>query len=208
VRKIGLAIVALGLMSGSAMAQSLSGLKVGDNIAGAARTMGMAPAMMNQSGPFVMEKWALPDGNELSATAIRATGRIVYIESDWGGKRPGSVSDYSGVVYGKTNFDTIRTVLGSSGLTFNKHFAIKMPDASVAFFNCYQVKSDPSVIATFVTTLKPNEVRSVEAGKTPITMVATMSTVASVILADATYLKQIWGDDIEPTPNYSPIEWR
>jgi hypothetical protein len=72
-----LAAVAIGLVAHLACAQSLSDLKVGGNIADAVETMGMAPATRNQSGPFMMEKWSLPDANELSVTAIRATGRIV-----------------------------------------------------------------------------------------------------------------------------------
>jgi hypothetical protein len=203
-----LAAIAIGLFANLACAQSLSDLKVGGNIADAVETMGMAPATKNQSGPFMMEKWSLPDANELSVTAIRATGRIVYIESDWGGKQAGTVSDFSGMVFGKTTFMDIRDLFGSSGFTFKKHFAMKVGDGSVAFFNCYQVNPDHSVVACFVTTITARQVKLLEAGQTPSSLVASLSVLDPIILADEHYLTQIWGGDIEETPHYRPVEWR
>jgi hypothetical protein len=67
-------------------AQNLSGVRIGDDFSSAAKQIGFPPASSERSGPYIAAKWVLGDGNTLSATGTAIDGKIVYVESDWGGQ--------------------------------------------------------------------------------------------------------------------------
>ncbi len=92
--RTGLLIGALVLCIASARSQSLSGVRIGDDRLSVAERIGFPPARASRSGPFSFAKWVLEDGNEFSVTARNSDGKIVYIESDWGGKQFGSGTDF------------------------------------------------------------------------------------------------------------------
>ena len=73
------------LLAGHAQAQSLSGLHVGDD-AGATRILRKRPSATQRTGPFTISKWSLPNGNDLSVTSSSPGGKIVFLESDFGGR--------------------------------------------------------------------------------------------------------------------------
>ena len=85
---------------------SLSGLKIGDPIS-TVSSIGLAPSAKNRTGPFTTIRWVFPDGNELSVTCS-STGKIVYIESDWGEQQSGVISDFPGLNYGGTTLADLR----------------------------------------------------------------------------------------------------
>jgi 3',5'-cyclic AMP phosphodiesterase CpdA len=103
-----------------ARSPSLSGIHIGENIVAVSR-IGFAPSAKNQIGPETMIKWRFPLRNELSVTAATDTGRIVYIEHDWGGDSRGSLTDFPNFQFGTTTLAEIREKFGSNGFTFDKN---------------------------------------------------------------------------------------
>lgn len=98
---------------------SLSGIHLGENIAAISR-IGIAPSAKNQVGPETIIKWGFRLGNELSVTAMTNTGKIVYIEYDWGGDSRVSLTDFPNLQFGTTTLSQIREKFGSNGFTFDK----------------------------------------------------------------------------------------
>ena len=123
--------LAIALLLGMhASAQSLSGLRVGDDLSSTAR-LGLSPVERNRSGPFTITKWRLPDGNELSVTA-GSNGKIVYIESDWVRSPSGTYSDFPGLYFGRTSLTDIRQKFGSNGFAYGGRTVMRAPDKSQA----------------------------------------------------------------------------
>jgi len=97
-----------------ARSPSLSGIRIGENIAAISR-IGIAPSAKNQIGPETLIKWRFPLGNELSVTSLTDTGKIVYIEYDWGGDSRGSLTGFRNFQFGTTTLAEIREELRSNG---------------------------------------------------------------------------------------------
>jgi len=87
------------LFAPPALTQSLSGLRIGDD-AVKLSSFGI-PSDTDQYKSFVVRKWTLPSGNDLSVTTSKE-GKIVYLESDWNGKSDDSSIDIPGIRLGKT----------------------------------------------------------------------------------------------------------
>lgn len=179
------------LVSFNVQAQSLSGLKIGDNISASAR-IGLKPVAENQSGPFIMRRWTFPDGNDLSITAHRQSGKIIYAESNWGGRTSGRAADFPGFMYGKTTLSEIRQEFGSNGFAYKEHMFAETPDG-LALFNSYEVEGSPGLVATFVTRLSHKDTEKFKRSKNfDLGSAARLDT---IILADASYLDAIWGEE-------------
>jgi len=91
----------------SAFCQSLSGLKVGDDLS-TTTSLNADPNDTTNMGPFSVNKWTLPDGNSLSVTAKVKTQKIVFIECDWNGSDSGTFSDFPDFYFGRTSLNEIR----------------------------------------------------------------------------------------------------
>jgi 3',5'-cyclic AMP phosphodiesterase CpdA len=127
---------------------SLSGIRIGENITAVSR-IGIAPSAKNKIGPETLIKWRFPLGNELSVTAMTATGKIVYVEYDWGGDSRGSLTDFPTLQFGTTTLAEIRQKFGSNGFTFDKNPTGPFPDGLV-FSNNYEI-ADTNTITIFLT---------------------------------------------------------
>jgi hypothetical protein len=185
----------------AAAAQSLSGVHIGDNIRVTAR-LGAPPKSKSQSGPFIMQKWELEDGNDLSVTTTKG-GTIVYIETDWGGGQGGAYSDFPGFYYGRTTLDGIRKTLGSNGFAFGDRTAMRSPDGSIVFFNSYGISGNDDVIVSFITSISKNEAsRLGKSGE-----IESYATLKSIILGYPEYLRNIWGSQLVYDPAYQKIRW-
>ncbi|MDM9624548.1 hypothetical protein QTL95_01480 [Rhizobium sp. S152] len=189
----------------NAGAQSMSGVSIGgsrDQLA----TLGSRPIAAEAMGPHSLEKYKLSGGNDLSATYHRASGKIVYLETDWGGEAAGAFSDFEGFKYGKTTLNQIRTKLGSNGLAFKDRPPVTpTTDGGLLLFNSYEVKGTET-IATFVTSVSAAAVKSAkEKGTSP--EIGDIATLEAVILGETDYLETIWGADKITSPGYAPIEW-
>jgi hypothetical protein len=186
-----------------AQAQSLSGIKIGDNIASSS-SIGMKPVVQNQSGPYLMRRWKLADGNDLSITAERQTGKIVYAETNWGGGTGGRAADFPGFVYGKTTLEDIRNEMDGNGFAYKERMFAETRDGLV-LFNSYEVEGSPGLVATFVTKISRKDAdrfkrtKNFDLGKT--------ARLDSIILADVNYLDAIWGDEKLKAESTTPIRW-
>jgi len=92
-----IAIVASVLFGTSAQAQSLSGIKVGEEISSVSNIN--AKRLPSKSvAPHEERRWKLPDGNKLSVAANPETKRIVYAEKKWSGGTSGRPADFPGFI--------------------------------------------------------------------------------------------------------------
>ncbi|TBY62810.1 hypothetical protein E0H46_26840 [Rhizobium leguminosarum bv. viciae] len=189
----------------TAFAQSMSGISVGGDRQ-QLDSIGSRPVATEAMGPHTIEKYKLSGGNELSVTYHRASGKIVYLETDWGGETAGAFSDFEGFKFGKTTLSEIRTKLGSNGMSFkDRPPATPTTDGGLALFNSYEVNGS-GTIATFVTSFSAATVKSIkEKGSDP--NIGDIATLEAVIVGEKVYLETIWGSDKLTSPNYSAIDW-
>ena len=175
--------VAAGVLFGtSAQAQSLSGIKVGDEISSTSR-LDARPLPSKSVDPHEERRWQLPDGNRLSVAADPGTQKIVYAETKWGGGAHGKPADFPGFVYGETTLADIRAHAQNNGFAFKEHLIDVRPDG-LALFNAYEVEGAPGVVVTFVT-------RAVHEGSTSASGTA----------------RRTWTSTVPPgwTPSFSPM---
>jgi|AraplaMF_Col_mMF_1032025.scaffolds.fasta_scaffold01330_10 hypothetical protein len=189
----------------TAWGQAMSGVSLGgsrDQLA----TLGSRPVAAEAMGPHSLEKYKLSGGNDLSATYHRASGKIVYLETDWGGEAAGAFSDFEGFKYGKTTLSEIRTKLGSNGLSFKDRPPVApTPVGGLALFNSFEIKGTDAVV-TFVTSVTAATVKAIkDKGANP--NVGDVATLEAVIVGENDYLETIWGGDKIRSPGYTPIEW-
>ena len=184
-------------------AQSLYGFKVGDDLRVVAKSH-PKPSSTEALGSFAAVKWDLPKGNAVSVTALPETGRIVFIESDWGGDITGATTEVPGMQFGTTTLGDIRRKFQSNGFGFKSNLG-QATDADLVFFNCYQIDSDPDLIAVFITTLPIKDVPVVD-GKPKLD--SGQGHLDAVILASLEYLKEIWGEERIFDATYHPVPWK
>jgi hypothetical protein len=198
-------VIAASVLFGTlAQAQSLSGIKVGEEIASAARIA--ARPLPSRSGDSHEERrWKLPDGNRLAVAADSETQRIVYAEKTWGGGASGRPADFPGFVYGRTTLADIRAHAQNNGFAFKERLIQVRPDG-LALFNAYEVEGAPGVVVTFVTKLSKTDEARLRTGKANVDL-NRAARLVSIILADAGYLDTIWGDAKLQDKRYKPIRW-
>lgn len=182
--------------------QSLSGIRIGENLANVSR-LGR-PSVQNQRGIFTLSRWRFEDGNELSITSITSTGRIVYIESDWGERQAGTISDFPGFYYGRTTLIDIRKRFGNNGFTYPDRAAMKIGDA-IIMSNSYEVLGRDNVVATFMTRIAGKNIRFSQQDPS---IAANFTELVSIALGDPQYLRSIWGSNLTFDIDYNKILWK
>jgi hypothetical protein len=196
-----LLLLSLNAISLPAMAQTLHGLTVGEDLLPALKHM---PKTQNfgQVGSYVAIKWTLPNGNGFSATASPATGKIVYLEEDQAAASPSNDLPLSGLVLGASTLNDIRHRFGSNGMGFASN-AETLQGGVLIGINCYELRHAPGVFLVFVTRLSPSD----ETGEpAPSHLITGDGILVSVIVAEKTYLQEIWGDQLLTDPHYTPID--
>jgi hypothetical protein len=197
--------VAAGVLFGTgAQAQSLSGIKVGEE-ASSASTIDARPLPSKSVDPHEARRWKLPDGNRLSVAADPQTKRIVYAEKTWGGGANGKPADFPGFVYGETTLADIRAHAQNNGFAFKEHLIDVRPDG-LALFNAYEVEGAPGLVVTFVTKLSKRDDERLQTGKAKVD-INRAARLDAIILADAGYLDTIWGGAKLRDKAYKPIRW-
>ena len=194
---------ALSLAAGAAGAQALAGFSVGDDLA-AAKKAHAPPAAESTLGAYAVAKWSLPHGAEVSVTAAPQSGRIVYVESDWGGDAAGAASEVPGLTFGVTALNDIRRKFQSNGFGFKSN-VVRVIGPDVVSFNAYQIKGRGDLVAVFVTRLPISSIPMVDGKPAPQLGKGRLD---AVILADLAYLQEIWGQDRLFDPTYQPVEWK
>jgi hypothetical protein len=195
----------VGVLFGTpAHAQSLSGIKVGEEIA-SARKIDATPLPSKSVGPHEERRWKLPNGNRLSIAAELETNRIVYVEKKWGGGATGKPADFPGFIYGVTTLADIRAHAQNNGFAFKERLIDVRPDG-LALFNAYEVEGAPGVVVTFVTKMSKKDDERLRSGKGHVD-INRAARLDAIILADAGYLDMIWGDAKLRDKAYKPIRW-
>jgi hypothetical protein len=193
---------------GEPRAQDLSGITIGSDRQ-ALRLLGAEPVASQTMGPHSIVKYVLPGGNEFSATFVRSSGKIVFLETDWGGESGGSYADWSGMKFGQTTLTDIRKMLGSNGFAFKQRPGVAPErDGGIALFNSYQIR-ETDVIVTFVTIIPAAIVAELKRkydGKA-FEHLADNARLHSVLLASTEYADTIWGREKISDPRYLPVQW-
>lgn len=194
--------IGLGLVfaAAGAQAQSIFGFEVGGDFRTQAKTHPQ-PSDVGEAGPYAVVRWNLAGGDQVSVTSSAATGKIVFIESDWGENAADAATDIPGLTFGTTTLADIRSRFGSNGFGFKSN-VVNVIDKNIVSFNCYQVGGDGDQVAVFVTTLPMSSVPIVDGEPAPKLGEGRLD---SVILASLAYLKEIWGEDRISDPGYRPI---
>jgi hypothetical protein len=201
---VAIAAVAGVLFGTNVQAQSLSGIKVGEEIASASK-INARPLPSKSVAPHEERRWKLPDGNKLSVAADPETKKIVYAEKKWSGGVNGKPSDFPGFVYGETTLADIRAHARNNGFAFKERLIDVRPDG-LALFNAYEVEGTPGVVVTFVTKLSKTDEERLRTGKANVDL-NHAARLDSIILADAGYLDTMWGDAKLRDKAYKPIRW-
>jgi hypothetical protein len=192
------------LFGTNAQAQSLSGIKVGEEISSASK-INARPLPSKSVAPHEERRWKLPDGNKLSVAANPETKKIVYAEKKWSGGANGRPADFPGFVYGETTLADIRAHAQNNGFAFKERL-IEVRADGLALFNAYEVEGTPDVVVTFVTKLSKMDEERLRTGKANVD-INRAARLDSIILADAGYLDTIWGDGKLRDKAYKPIRW-
>lgn len=195
--------LATAIPASSAHAQAISAFKIGEDMRVVAKNR-PKPSNTEALGSYAAFKWNLPGGNDLSVTASPETGRIVFIESDWGGDPASAASDVPGMTFGLTTLADIRKRFQSNGFGFKSNLGQATTEKLVSF-NCYQVDSDPDLVVVFVTTLLTKDVPTVAGDPKPDPGKGHLE---AVILSSLVYLKEIWGEDRVFDATYHPVPWK
>lgn len=186
---------ALSYCSTIALSQTLSGIKIGDGLANVGQQIGFPPSVTERTGPFTISKWELGDHNSLSVTANTSTGRIVYLETDWGNDT--SYTDFPRIYFGKTTLEEIKRMFGRDNFGWNGG---PLRDGSIAMQNSYRIQPG-DVIITFTTT---SRAAAPYVTKKEIKNCITSSCwgnlfgLAAISLGDQEYLSTIWGKEHLP----------
>jgi len=184
-----------------ATAQTLQGLTVGEALIPALKHM---PKTQNYGplGDYVAVKWQLPGGNDFSATASPDTGKIVFLEED---REPAPAAhDFPlpGLILGTTTLSDIRRRFGSNGIGFASN-AETLQNGALTGINCFELSHAPGVFVAFVTRVAPPGTPG-KRGQYHIDIGD--GVLVSIIVAEKTYLQEIWGNKLLFDPHYKPIE--
>ena len=183
-----------------ARAQTLHGLTIGESLIPALKRM---PRTQNfsQVGDHVAIKWSLSDNVSLSATASPDTGKIVFLEEDWNATSAANDLPLPGLAFGTVTLGDIRHRFGSNGIGFASN-AETLREGSLTGINCYELQHVPGVLVAFVTRLLPPEPRKMRA---PNAIDTGNGVLVSFMIAQKTYLQEIWGNKLLFDPHYRPI---
>jgi hypothetical protein len=180
-------------------AQSLSGVRIGGN---ASRLLELGDPMASDAyKTFSVRKWKLSNGNEFSVTQS-SVGRIVFVESDWGGQSDNSACDLPGLRFGVTTLAELRKRFQSNGFGFQHRDAVISVGDGVVLFNSYQIGTD---VVTFISKVSGEASLSKSTGQE--TALADRAKLDAISVADAGYAAAEWGERIYD-PKYRNPEWK
>jgi hypothetical protein len=199
-------VLALTLLASISSAQSIAGIRIGEP-ASVLDKLNLQPTARAHMGSMDTVKYKLVNGNELSVTYESPAGRIVYLECDWNGNPESVATDFPAFKFGITTLEKIRLANGSNGFSYKSN-AMNAANGELFTFNDYSIEDKPGLVAVFVTSLNIAELRKRRDNKEPgADDVAKNLTLEAVILAQETYLDEIWGKDKISDPEAKPIRW-
>jgi hypothetical protein len=193
----------LALTAGT-QAQTLNGIRIGEEIATASRIAGK-PTSRVAAGPHEEVRWRLSDGNKLALATDPDNGRIAYAEETWGGRPDGKPADFPGFRYGETTLADIRMHAENNGFAFVERLIDEKPDG-LRLFNAYEVEGSPGLVVTFVTKMSMRDTQRLKGERESVDL-NRAAKLDGIILGDARYLESIWGQAKLKGKNYKPIRW-
>ena len=194
----------LALVPGPCPAQALSGIQVGDDLTSLDGRLGGPASIRQSTGPFTIQKWTMPNRNDLSITAFTRTRTVTYVETDWGNSPSGTRSDFTGFRYGSTSLDDIRATLGNNGFAF-RNTAMQPKETGLAMLNCYGIRDRKALDVCFVTLIPKADATAIVHGRSSV---GSSAHLVALILASDVYLGTIWGTAKSFDPAYQAIAWR
>ncbi len=184
-------------MSLHIQAQSLSGLRLGDDASRLA-TLG-SPVATDKYKAYVVRKWSLANGNELSVTTDNADG-IVYMESDWGrGSSESTGCDVQDLKFGVTTLSAVRKRFGSNGFAFKKTGGVLTVPDGVVMINSFEFGHS---VVTFFTAVRDKD--GLAEGNL---LVADRAKLDAISIATEEYAKSEWGERTYDS-QYRKAEWK
>jgi hypothetical protein len=180
--------------------QTLVGLKAGE-VSEILTRIGPPAKTENYKG-MSLQRWNLPNGNELSVT-VGSEGKIAYLESDWDGKSDDTGCDLPKLHFGLTTLAELRMRFGSNGLGFkSRGSTVTTPDGLV-MMNSFEVGT---LVITFYTKINGDEFQRLKAsGAAPSP--ANYAKLDAISIATDAYATSEWGDRVYD-PAYKKIEWK
>jgi hypothetical protein len=204
-KRVALAL-ALTLLASISFAQSMVGIHVGEP-ASVLEKLNLKPTARARMPSMETLKYKLINGNELSVTHETPAGRIVYLECDWSRNPDSGTTDFPGFEFGTTTLEKIRATNGSNGFSYKSN-AMNRVGGELVTFNAYGIKDKPGLVAVFVTILNIVELRKRRDNKEPgADDVARNLKLDAVILAEETYLDELWGKEKIYDKEAKPISW-
>ena len=198
IRAIALSVAALAGMAAQGQAENLAGIHIGDTLTMAVTSLGQPTKSWSADLPgFRNDAWLFGDNNSLQVTTRVFDNKIVCIMSIWGGKSGGksiALTDFPGLLFGRTTRTQLIDRLGSRGLDFSGPQPPNLPGELASFLNSYEIGAHHPLIVSFMTVARP------EVLKFP--NVDDYATLGSIALIDSNYANLIWGDMLPPPANY------
>ena len=183
---------------------SLSGISIGDDIS-TLSILGRPPSTKENIGDYTSEKYSLKEGVRLHLIYSRNDKKILYIATDWEDLKTSIPRDFEGFIYGKTTLKDLNDKTGSNGYTYTE--IPPLPDSdngSMISLNSYDLEDSNNQVVTFIMRVTPSRTRYLNENNISTGMDDEFK-LASIILADSSYLTQIWGQNKTRDTSYKPI---
>lgn len=140
-------------------------------------------------------KYKTENNNDFSVTIEK--GKVVYMENDWLQDPNNGQSLFSDFTFGKTTLKEIRDKFSTNGFTYESRVGFTT-ETDVIMFNCFEFDSKNNEILVTITKVSLNEDITKE-------NVASKLKLDALIIADKSYLDEIWGKDKVYDPNFKKI---
>lgn len=183
---------------------SLSGISIGDDISSLS-ILGRPPSIKENIGDYTSEKYSLTEGERLHLIYSSNDKKILYIATKWEGLKTSVPREFKGFVSGKATLKDLNHKTGSYGYAYPEMPPLPdSDDGSMVTLNSYDLEDSNNQVVTFVMRVAPLRARYLKQNNI-ITGMDDEFKLASVILADSSYLAQIWGQNKTQDTNYKPI---
>jgi predicted aspartyl protease len=185
----------------SAHSQSLFGIRVGDPFTVTER-IGFPPSSTDSSGPHPYAEWKL--SNDDTLLVVSSVGKIVFIQLRWGETTKGSLTDFSGMYFGKTTLGDIRERLGPEQIICENHqYTGNMK--YIIFFSSYIINPISPIVVTFVTKIPWSIIKKKGRSFRGRPDFEHFSTLAVIELGDLEFTSKLWGSYRLVHPGHPPL---